>query len=140
MPFAYKRVLLVGATAGIGAAMAERLIAEGAKVVVVGRRQDRLDAFVQKHGNQRAGSIKFDISDTNNVGTLVDTVTSTYPDLDCVFLNAGVQSNINLGDPEHVDLAAFHQEIKINFTSFVDLTIKILPFLKGRNIDTSLIL
>ena len=44
MPFPYKHVLMVGATAGIGAAMADRLISEGAKVIAVGKRLSRVDS------------------------------------------------------------------------------------------------
>lgn len=66
MSFPYKHVLLVGATSGIGKAMAERLIKEGVKVTVNGRRKDRLDAFVKEHGEDKASSIAYDISDTQN--------------------------------------------------------------------------
>jgi short-subunit dehydrogenase involved in D-alanine esterification of teichoic acids len=62
----------------------------------------------------------------------------TYPDLDCVFLNAGVQSPINLAQPEKVDLSAFHSEVATNFSCFVDLTMKFLPFLMGKKTETSL--
>lgn len=64
MSIPYKHVLLVGATAGIGAAMADRLVSEGVSVTAVGRRQDRLDDFVQKHQNQNATAVPFDISKT----------------------------------------------------------------------------
>ncbi|KAF7857846.1 uncharacterized protein EAF02_011213 [Botrytis sinoallii] len=42
MTFPYKNVLLIGATSGIGLAMAERLVQE-CRVTIVGRRKDRLD-------------------------------------------------------------------------------------------------
>ena len=140
MTFTYKRVLLVGASAGIGAALADRLIQEGAKVIAVGRRQDRLDAFVQKHGQDKASAKRFDISERANIDNFVQDVTTTYPDLDCVFLNAGVQSPINLARPDTVDLAAFHAEMGVNFTSIVDLTMKFLPILMTKKTETSLIL
>ena len=73
MPFQYKTVLLVGATAGIGAAMADRLVEEGSKVIAVGRRQDRLDAFVNKHGKDKASSAVFDISDRSSIDKFVST-------------------------------------------------------------------
>lgn len=72
MAFNYKRVLLVGATSGIGAAMADRLVLEGAKVIAVGRRQDRLDAFVQKHGSDKASSVRYDINDTAGMDAFVN--------------------------------------------------------------------
>ncbi|EXJ59037.1 hypothetical protein A1O7_06468 [Cladophialophora yegresii CBS 114405] len=139
MTFAYKRVLLVGATAGIGAAIGDRLVREGAKVIAVGRRQERLDTFVERHGKDKASALRFDISERGNIDQFVQNVTNTYPDLDCVFLNAGVQRPFDLAKPEMVDLAAFHSEIEVNFSSFVDLTMKFLPFLQNKDTETSLI-
>jgi NADP-dependent 3-hydroxy acid dehydrogenase YdfG len=72
MSFSYKRVLLVGATAGIGAAFADKLILEGSKVIAVGRRQERLDAFVQKHGADKASGIKYDITDRVGLDAFVE--------------------------------------------------------------------
>lgn len=67
MGFPFKTVLLVGATSGIGAGLADRLVQEGSKVISVGRRQERLDAFVHKHGAEKASSIRFDITDRNGL-------------------------------------------------------------------------
>ena len=67
-------------------------------------------------------------------------VTSQYPELDCVFLNAGTQSRIDLGQPDTVDLDKFHDEINTNFNSLVALSVKFLPFLKNKNSPTSIIL
>lgn len=63
----YKQVLVIGATSGIGHAMANRLIKEGSKVIAVGRRQDRLDAFVKEHGKEKAASLSLDISDLKSI-------------------------------------------------------------------------
>jgi len=71
MPFQYEHVLLIGATAGIGAAMADKLIQEGCKVTAVGRRQDRIDAFINKHGGDKASGTRFDISDSKGMDAFV---------------------------------------------------------------------
>ena len=71
MPFQYKTVLLIGATSGIGAAMADRLVQEGSKVIAVGRRQSRLEAFVEKHGKDKAGAVIFDMSDRKSIDAFV---------------------------------------------------------------------
>ncbi|KAK4623785.1 hypothetical protein CLAFUW4_06421 [Fulvia fulva] len=51
----YKKVLLIGATSGIGARFAQTLVDNDVFVIVVGRRQDRLGAFVQKNGKDNGG-------------------------------------------------------------------------------------
>lgn len=72
MAFNYKCILLIGATSGIGAAMADKLVLEGAKVIAVGRRQERLDAFVQKHGSEKASGIRYDINDRAGMDAFVE--------------------------------------------------------------------
>jgi NADP-dependent 3-hydroxy acid dehydrogenase YdfG len=72
MPFPYKTVLVIGATSGIGLALAEKMISVGAHVIVVGRRQENLDAFVQKHGGDRVSAMKFDIANLASIPGLVE--------------------------------------------------------------------
>jgi short-subunit dehydrogenase involved in D-alanine esterification of teichoic acids len=139
MSFNYKRVLLIGATSGIGAAMADKFILEGAKVIPVGRRQERLDAFVQKHGPEKASGVRYDITDRAGLDAFVEGIVSKYPDLDCVFLNAGVQSQMRLSRPAEVDLDAFHQEMNTNFSRLVDLSTKFLPHLLQKPFPTALL-
>lgn len=81
MPFQYKRVLLIGATSGIGAAMADRLVLEGSKVIAVGRRQDRLDEFVRRHGKDKTSAVRFDIGDRQNMDRFVTKSVALYPRL-----------------------------------------------------------
>lgn len=138
MSFPYKCVLMVGATSGIGLGMAEKLIRHGSKVIAVGRRQDRIDAFVRKHGD-KAGGLAYDLSDSQNSTTFVKNITSSYPDLDCIFLNAGVQAIHDLTKPDKVDLAAFHNEMNVNFSSFVNISLAFLPFLQSKQSPTSIV-
>lgn len=63
-----------------------------------------------------------------------------HPDLDCVFLNAGIQSQTRLSRPAEFDLGKFHQEINVNFTSIVNLAVKFLPHLQAKSTPTSLII
>lgn len=72
MPFTYKSVLIVGATSGIGAGLADKLVAEGSKVIAVGRRQDRLDEFVKKHNSAKAAAIRYDITDNAGLDAFVN--------------------------------------------------------------------
>lgn len=73
MHFNYKSILVIGATSGIGYALAEKFLAEGKKVVVIGRRKDRLGEFVEKYskqyGKDKVGSYIFDITKLDEIAT-----------------------------------------------------------------------
>jgi NADP-dependent 3-hydroxy acid dehydrogenase YdfG len=67
MSFPYKTVLVLGATSGIGLALAEKLIENGSHVIAVGRRKENLDSFVSEHGKEKVSSIQFDITDLSSI-------------------------------------------------------------------------
>ncbi|KAL4882670.1 hypothetical protein BJY04DRAFT_217163 [Aspergillus karnatakaensis] len=137
MSFPYKHCLAIGATSGIGLALATQLVQTDVKVTVVGRRQERLDEFVQTHGPEKADGVAFDITRLDEIPDFVKKVFAKSPDIDCIFFNAGVQKPYNVA--EEFDLSSFHDEIKVNFTSFVSLTHSLLPYLKRHSNQTSII-
>ena len=65
MPLPFKKVMVVGATSGIGAEFAERLVKEGVYVIATGRREDRLKAYLDKVGSSKASTLAFDIADVD---------------------------------------------------------------------------
>ncbi|KAJ5770932.1 uncharacterized protein N7511_002983 [Penicillium nucicola] len=137
--FQYKHVLLIGATSGIGLAMANRLLESGLKVTAVGRRQDRLDEFVRMNGDGNASGVVFDIADLKAIPRFVERVIEQSPDIDCVFFNAGAQHMYDMTDPAKFDLDQFQSEVSVNFNSFVALTHAFLPFLIKKDTPTSFI-
>lgn len=86
-----KRVLLTGASSGIGEAGAELFAAAGAEVVAVARRADLLDALVERIADAggTATAIPCDLADLNAVDELVDTVLERFGGTDIVVNNAG---------------------------------------------------
>lgn len=72
MPLPYKKVLVVGATSGIGAEFAERLVKEGVYVIAVGRREDRLKAYLDKVGSSKASTLAFDIAEIDNAPSVAE--------------------------------------------------------------------
>ena len=67
MSFPYRKVLVIGATSGIGEALAARLVQEKSRVIVVGRRKERLDAFVDKYGKDNASAMPFDVLELDKI-------------------------------------------------------------------------
>ncbi|KAH7142921.1 hypothetical protein B0J13DRAFT_556210 [Dactylonectria estremocensis] len=126
----YKKALIVGATSGIGAALASKLIANDTKVVVVGRRRDRLDAFVKAHGSDNASAVAFDVTNLTGIKAFADEIIQSNPDLDCVVISSGVQRGFDFSQPETVDLSVLGDELITNYTSAIYLTASFLPHLK----------
>ncbi|KAI0015734.1 short chain dehydrogenase [Xylariomycetidae sp. FL0641] len=131
MAFPYKTVLMVGCTAGIGLALAERMIANGVFVIAVGRRKERLDDFVAKHGPGKAAASQFDITDLDGIRAWSESLVKTYPSLDCVVLNSGLQRPLNFAKPEAIDLKTVHAEFTTNYTSYITMIKYFLPHLQS---------
>ncbi|EKS7214396.1 SDR family oxidoreductase [Enterobacter ludwigii] len=83
-----KYTLITGGTSGIGLATAQEFIAEGAHVAVTGRNPDTL-AEAQRILGDNAWVIPTDAGDIAAQKALADTLTSRWPRLDAVFINAG---------------------------------------------------
>jgi NAD(P)-dependent dehydrogenase (short-subunit alcohol dehydrogenase family) len=86
-----KRILLTGASSGIGEAAAVKLAREGATVVVVARRQELLDAVVDRivDAGGEARAIACDLSDLDAVDELVASVERDLGGIDLLINNAG---------------------------------------------------
>lgn len=67
MPFPHKTVLITGATAGIGRALAERMVENGVFVIVVGRRKERLQELEAKYGRDKVVAEEFDMTKTAEI-------------------------------------------------------------------------
>ena len=133
MHLKYKKVLVLGATSGIGWALAAKFVETGTSVIVVGRRQQKLKDFVQQYGNSgivTVDSTAFDITDLKQIPQFAADLFSKHPDLDCVFLNSGIQRAINWAEPDKVNLEDIELEVLTNYTSFIHLAKAFLPYLQ----------
>jgi NAD(P)-dependent dehydrogenase (short-subunit alcohol dehydrogenase family) len=85
-----KRILLTGASTGIGEAAAEQFAQRGATVVVVARRQDLLDALVDRitTAGGTAMSMPCDLSDMEAIDALVADVEKRIGGIDILINNA----------------------------------------------------
>ena len=90
-PTAHQKVALVtGAGTGIGRAVSLALLADGYRVVLVGRRPEPLAEVVATSGTDRALAIPTDVGNPASVDALFAQVKTTFGRLDLLFNNAGV--------------------------------------------------
>lgn len=129
--FENKTILITGAGTGMGKAAAMRLAEEGAKVALIGRRLEPLQALAAEI--EQAGGVAIalscDIAQEEQITTTVDKVVERFGSLDGLFANAGVLGEFKpLSDTDSGDIDAL---IRTNFIGTF-LTIKhCLPFLSN---------
>ena len=95
MPYALRNlagtvVAITGATAGIGAAAAAQLVEAGAKVVIGGRREERLEQIADSLGHDNVVGVQMDVRSPRDNARLVETAVSTFGRLDSIVPNAGI--------------------------------------------------
>lgn len=89
-PLEGRIAVITGATAGIGEAIARSLVSLGARVVVNGRREDRLRAVVVSLGNDRARGVAGDAAEQPVIDALLEEPKRAWgADADIVIVNAG---------------------------------------------------
>ena len=83
-------VAITGATAGIGAAAAGQLVEAGAKVVLGGRRKERLTELVERLGPDNALGVQMDVRSSDDCRRLVAEAVAAFGRLDTIVPNAGI--------------------------------------------------
>ncbi len=87
-----KRILITGATSGLGYAMAEALLGEGAQVIIASRSEEKLDQVIRqlKKVSEQAFKILLDVRSEQSVTQAVDWITAEWGWLDVLINNAGI--------------------------------------------------
>ena len=122
--------LITGATSGIGAAAARRLVAEGYKVVATGRREDRLKSFAAECGGACL-PVTLDVTDAAAVQQAVADLPDDFKAITVLINNAGV----SLGNaPVHqAKLADWMSTVGTNIHGMLYCTHAILPGMVERD-------
>ncbi len=129
--------LITGATAGIGAATARRLAADGWQVVITGRRADRLSELKDELGAQ-CHALALDMRDQAALSAVLGQLPAPFAEIDLLVNNAGLAPPMDA--LQDADMAALANAIDTNVTGLVALTRALLPRLierKGAVINLS---
>ena len=121
---------ITGATSGFGAATVERFVAGGWRVIASGRRADRLQQLVERHGADRVHATAFDVRDEAAMRAAHAALPPAFAGIDLLVNNAGLA--LGTAPAQQADLAQWKQMIDVNVTALVSLTHLLLPQLIER--------
>lgn len=85
-----KTALITGATSGIGKATAQRLAKEGFRLILAGRRKERLDLLEKELGEMTdVMQVSFDVRDQQKVQDVIASLPDNFSKIDVLVNNAG---------------------------------------------------
>lgn len=129
------KILITGATSGIGLAMVEHFLKLDNEIIAVARNKKKLKELEQI--DSRITSIVCDISNHNELDNLLLTIQDNHQDLNILINNAGIQYNYLFTEESEL-LAKIEYEININFTAPLRLVALLLPTLQ-RNENSAIV-
>jgi NAD(P)-dependent dehydrogenase (short-subunit alcohol dehydrogenase family) len=122
-----KIAVVTGGNSGIGLAAAKRFAAEGAEVVIIGRRQEELDKALDVIG-PRAMAIQGDISRLDDLDRVFDTVKAAKGRIDVLLANAGLGDTQPIGS---ITEESFDRIFSVNVKGTLFTVQKALPMMKA---------
>jgi NAD(P)-dependent dehydrogenase (short-subunit alcohol dehydrogenase family) len=127
-----KVALITGGNSGIGRAIAELAVAEGARVVITGRNRERgaatIAALLQAGGQARF--VQAELSDEEQVRNVIDQTITAYGELHVVVNNAGGGATKSGVRPEDGPGLRWHKQVDGNLTSAYLMATYALPYLR----------
>jgi uncharacterized oxidoreductase len=118
-------VLVTGGASGIGLALAVRFLHAGSRVIICGRRQEKLREAASSHPSLETRTC--DLSTEAERRALAARLPREFPKLDVLVNNAGIQRRVRLSDNE--SWSATHEEIAINLEAPIHLSRLFIPHL-----------
>jgi NAD(P)-dependent dehydrogenase (short-subunit alcohol dehydrogenase family) len=127
-----QRVLVTGASSGIGAGLAEEFARRGAVVGICARRADRLDEVLARCREYSPESRRWvcDLSDPAAVDRLAGDALEELGGIDILVNNAGIPKRRHVS---RLDSATVESVMNLNFFSPVRLTMALLPHMLERD-------
>lgn len=127
-----KTALITGATSGIGKATAKAFANQGIRLILCGRRQERLDSLKNELSQQvDVHTLNFDVRDKKSVFEQIEQLPSKFKKIDILINNAGNAHGLDLIQEGRTD--DWEAMLDINVKGLLYVTKAILPEMIARN-------
>lgn len=123
-------VLITGASAGFGKALAERLVAKGHRVIGCARRLDKLNALAENLGELFL-PVVMDVSDTASIPQIIADLPDDFREIDVLVNNAGLA--LGTEPAQKTNLDDWMRMVDTNIKGLIALTHAVLPAMVARD-------
>lgn len=123
-------VLITGASAGFGEALARRLVAKGHRVIGCARRLDKLNALAQELG-ELFSPVVMDVSDTASIPQIIADLPEGFNQIDVLVNNAGLALGTEAA--QNASLDDWMRMTDTNIKGLMALTHAVLPAMVARD-------
>lgn len=121
-----KKIILTGATSGIGKALALKLIEEGHVVYATGRSLDKLNTLKEEARSERLIPVKMDFTSFKDIKNALEKLLIPSFSIDILINNAAATSAKKI-----ITEDGFEMQIQVNHLVPVYLTTRLMPYLKA---------
>ncbi len=126
-----RTVLITGATAGFGAAIARRYAALGARLILAGRRKERLEELKAEFKDVPVYPLVLDVRDRQAVEQAIAALPAPFAEIDILVNNAGLA--LGLEGADKVNLDDWDTMVDTNLKGLMYMTRTVLPGMVARN-------
>jgi 3-hydroxy acid dehydrogenase/malonic semialdehyde reductase len=124
-------VLVTGATSGFGAAIARRFAREGHRLLVTGRRADRLDALARELGAAVGHAFTLDVRDQAAIARAIAELPPDLAAIDVLVNNAGLARGLE--PAQRASLDDWNEMVDTNVKGLMAMTRAVLPGMVARD-------
>jgi 3-hydroxy acid dehydrogenase/malonic semialdehyde reductase len=124
-------IFITGATSGFGKAAARLLFANGAKLIITGRRLERLEKLKNELGASRIHAAKLDVTSNDEVINVIKNLPSEFSNINALINNAG--GALGLEPAHQCDVENWNRMIDTNIKGLTYCTRAILTDMVKRN-------
>ncbi|MEY9966755.1 NAD(P)-dependent dehydrogenase (short-subunit alcohol dehydrogenase family) [Streptacidiphilus sp. MAP12-16] len=129
-----RTVLITGATDGLGLALAQRLAADSAELILHGRNQAKLDRITDQfaaRGVSRPRTVTADLADLDQVRRMAVEIHASVERLDVLVNNAGIGAGQPDGRTRRTSADGHELRFAVNYLAGFLLTLELLPLLRA---------
>jgi 3-hydroxy acid dehydrogenase / malonic semialdehyde reductase len=124
-------VLVTGATAGFGLAIAKRFAQAGHPIIAAGRRRERLQALAAEVGGDRVHALELDVRDRHAVEAALAALPPGFAAIDVLVNNAGLARGLE--PAQAADLDSWEAMVDTNVKGLMYVTRAVLPGMVARD-------